>query len=64
MKKNNHNKESLNLGENTGDFVSGIGSIPNPIPAWIEVFFKSYSNQFSVDINEGLIEGYPVDDDF
>ena len=63
MKKNNHNKDSLNLNVNT-DLTAGIGKIPNPIPAWLEVFFKSYTTFFPADINEGIIDGYPVDDDF
>ncbi|MNF10711.1 hypothetical protein D3C80_2117430 [compost metagenome] len=63
MKKNNHNKESINLHE-TGDLSTWIGAIPNPIPEWMRDYFKSYSYQFPVNINENLVEGYPVDDDF
>ena len=61
MKKNNHSKENFNIGE-TGD-LSGIGTIPNPIPSWMESFFKTY-HLFPVEINDNLIEGYPIDDDF
>lgn len=61
MKKNNHNKENLNIGETRN--ITGIGTIPNPIPTWMEAFFKTY-HLFSIDINDNLIEGYPVDDDF
>jgi|GEM_PF-5194668 len=64
MKKNDHNKNSLNFNGETGDFTAGIGKIPNPIPSWMDIFFKSYSTYFPADINEGIIDGYPIDDDF
>jgi len=63
MKKNDHNKESLGFNKDI-DFSAEIGNIPNPVPAWISVLFKSYNTFFPADINEGLIEGYPIDDDF
>jgi len=64
MKKNNHNKDSISYTGNAGDFSARIDKIPNPIPTWMEVFFKTYATFFPADINEGIIEGYPVDDDF
>lgn len=61
MRKNNHNKESLLDNGNVADF---IGKIPNPIPNWLETYLKSYDLEFPDNINEGIINGYPIDDDF
>lgn len=60
MKKNNQHKESLLDAVNMTDF---IGNIPNPIPNWLENYFTKY-NLFHENINEGIIEGYPTEDDF
>lgn len=62
MKKNNQNSESINKEDKTGLNVE-VGKIPNPIPNWMEPLFKTYTF-CAVDINDGIIEGYPIDDDF
>lgn len=63
MKKNDHHKEIMaHNGE--ADLNLAIGKIPNPIPNWLEVFFKPHTTFFTADINDGIIEGYPIDDDF
>lgn len=62
MKKDNQKKESLKLDVTE---VSGrIFSVPNPIPSWMEVFFKPQAAYVLPNINENIIEGYPIDDDF
>lgn len=63
MKKNDHNKESLSYNKEA-DLNLVIGRIPDPIPSWLEPFIKPYHAIFPADINDGIIEGYPVDDDF
>lgn len=65
MKKNDHDKDNLNGNKDKdADLKCEIDKISNPIPSWLNVFFKSYTISCSADINEGIIKGYPIDDDF
>ena len=62
MKKNNQKKESLKL--DITDLSGGISGISNPIPSWMKPYFKTRSSYVLPDINECVIEGYPIDDEF
>jgi len=61
MKKNNKKKDSLKF---EISFIENYAGVPNVIPQWMETYFKPVPTHALPDINEGLIEGYPIEDDF
>lgn len=59
--ENNQNKDNLNF--NLGSENSSI-DLKSKMPDWLLGFFKVSNVCQLADIDNDLIEGYPIDDDF
>lgn len=60
--ENNQNTENQNAGNGSGN--SPIDLMRVSMPEWLQELFSNHSICTFPDINEGIIEGYPTDDDF
>lgn len=64
MEKSNHDKDK-NLNYNLDSSESSTGfNLLNNLPNWLQDFVKLPTVYNFYDINEGIIDGYPIDDDF
>ncbi len=59
-----NNQNSDNQNSNFGSGHSPMDLMKVSIPDWLQELFSYHSICACPDINEGIIEGYPTDDDF
>lgn len=60
MEANNQNQDHLNFGMGSGS----IDLRKTQLPEWLLSFFLQPKTYQCPDLNESLIEGYPIDDEF
>lgn len=61
MENNNQNKDNQKFNLGSGETSIDLKS---KMPEWLQGFFTQPNVCKLADINDGIIEGYPNDDDF
>lgn len=59
--ENNHNSDNHDFNFDSG---AQIDLMRISMPQWLQELFRNPSICTAPDINENIIEGYPIDDDF